>query len=186
MNMVRRMSPRTQEALKNPRFLVQLLIVPPALAALGISLTSAVLEATRANCDVGRTDLLPATRIFVLGVAALIAGRAFSLVETMGTATESTARGAAFFAAWCLIFLASAGVWFFEAMGTTHVAVDASGAIRYQPITYYVRCAAYQDIANSGFGFWTSAVVAALSFLIGDWLWSWRIKMKRAKKSGDD
>ncbi len=70
-------------------------------------------------------------------------------------------------------FLLLVIVWFYEAIGVAHVSTHVSpGAPAFEPITYYIRCAIYNDKATTEYGMWTIAMILLVSFIVGHWLWA--------------
>ncbi len=69
-------------------------------------------------------------------------------------------------------FLMLFGAMVFEAFGTANYQVTTSGSTdRLEPITFYVRCAIYQDLAGWSHGAVTLLVIVISFFLAGFWLW---------------
>lgn len=162
-------------------------VAPIVLLFAGVLLVDAVLQGTpERDCAYEVTVApLPAWHIVLVGVGALIVGRYLSLWGQARTYARRQKWSRAIVAgAWFWLFLLLAGVWLYEAVGTAQVPAHATENIAFQPITYYVRCAAYQDFASNGIGLWSMFVVAIVSGLIGHWLWAFHPKGGRRLSPG--
>lgn len=148
------------------------LLAPIVLLVAGVNLVSAMLEPIAPECGYAR-DLLPSRSIVIAGIAGLFLGRYLSKWgQPREYATHEAWTPAIFYGAWFGGFLLFAGLWFYEAMGTAHVLADRAARVDFEPITYYVRCAAYQDLASESGGLWITLGVVLISGIVGHWLWS--------------
>ena len=150
------------------------LLLPTVLVASGILIADAMLASTPANCDYRLIDPpLPSLGIIVSGLTGLVAGRYLSKwSQPRPYRARPVAAVRVAFGAWFLVFSALVAVWWYEAMGTAHVAANEARTVDWEPITYYVRCAAYRDFARNGLGLWTAGLVALMSTIVGHWLWA--------------
>jgi len=149
--------------------------LPLVIAAFGVVLVRTILEDTPTNCTY-RVAYLPAPWLVAAGIGALILGRLLSLLNApVPFATSLRAdRVSGLVAAlgWLSLMVMLTGILFYEAIGTAHVSVTPLGSAEYEPITYYVRCAIYEDRASNGVGWVTLLVVSIVCFLVGHWLWA--------------
>ena len=141
------------------------------LVATGLQLAAGVRSGTPANCLYPH-DFLPDIRFAAVGAAGLLFGRYLGHIRSTSERKVQDSIFAKLMAraALLLVFLLLVPTWFYEAMGTAHVALDASRTLEFQPITYYVRCAIYHDVASDG-GVWTIIAVVVVSIVVGHWLW---------------
>lgn len=145
------------------------------LCAEGIHVVTNVRQHNPLNCVYSQA-LLPDAGFVVCGIVALLAGRFAGAIGFLqewpgGSTNGSRATGQA---ALACMFLLLTVVWVYEAIGLTNV----SGL---EPITYYVRCSVAHDIAQTGVGRWTYAIVATVCFLVGHWFWPWNPDRHRRK-----
>ena len=151
--------------------------LPVVIAVVAFVIAASIPGSIPPYC-VFESQYLPAPWLVVIGLGAFVGGRYFTRLRAPDTQPRvlgpkrqrgSTIVGQlAFFS----VFLALAGVWFYEAIGTAHVSSAANGFGGYEPITYYIRCAVYDDRSHLTVAPYTMFVVALICFLAGRWLWS--------------
>jgi hypothetical protein len=175
--------------------------IPVLLLLLGTWLAISVYSSTTNYCTAYQ-DTLPSAWLMAVGVVGLIGGRYFShLAGEPDPKAEPYSRptrlpewdNAVTPGAWFLVFLLFTLIWFYEAMGTAQIsfATATTNALRYEPITFYVRCAMAQDLAafkvmDLHTGFWAPIVVFSLSGLIGHWLWASHPTERKSVESASD
>jgi hypothetical protein len=167
----------TRELSRNER--VQMLIYLVVLVGLALGAKVIITDVSptiNPRCNYGE-PLLPAPWIPLVGGVGLVAGRYFNRLRGDPEArdlagAEKTWAALTGPSAIMLVFLALSGIWFFEAMGTAKVLVHETGRAVWQPMTYYVRCAAYVDRADNVVGIWTMVMVFLICGLAGHWFWS--------------
>lgn len=150
------------------------LVAPIVLFVIGIASVAALLDAAPANCDYGAEFApLPSYGLFGAGLVAFYIGRKVSMWGSHGTYTQRVGWTRFIqYGTWFWLFVLVAFVFIYEAIGTAHVGVGPTGRGGFEPITYYVRCAAYIDSHNNPLPLGTITVIAAVSGILGHWLWA--------------
>jgi len=140
---------------------------------LGIQLFLSIQSTVPANCGIVG-NYLPNWPLAAIGLFALFVGRYFGFFrgrqQFPQDPKESRFAGQLSMA---LVFLALTVIWFFEAMGTARVPANPTGSVTFEPITFYVRCAVFQDMASNDRGLLAGGLIATVCFLAGHWLWAW-------------
>ncbi len=155
--------------------------------AAALQLSNKVREHAPPNC-IYPVDYLPDWWLVPVGLIGLMFGRFISLWREH-TEPQPTTRSKTFAqSALVFLFLFLAAVWFMEAVGTAHVPIERG---QFDPITWYVRCAIYEDRATSALalgpwthiGGWTVILVFLVGSTAGHWFWSYHRPLRAAQAS---
>jgi len=140
-----------------------------------------VTSTVAALCDypVGDERLQPAWWIPLAGIVGVFAGRYLNRlrVDSKRQPVASSSSGKAdrtqgTTLAMLGVFVVMVAIWFYEAVGTAHVRVHEGGIAVFEPITYYIRCAAIVDRAEMDLSPWSMVTVFLIGLVAGDWFWS--------------
>ncbi len=163
---------------KRGRFHFAFKLVLPFIVVFIGGVAIAALPGTIPQYCIYSAQYLPAPWLVAAGIGAFAGGRFFTRLRAprpheLERRTDAS-RGSVFVGqlAWVALLMLLVGVWFYEAIGTAHVSAGAAGAGGFEPITYYIRCAIYDDRAHQTVAPYTLLVVSFICFLAGRWLWS--------------
>ena len=147
-------------------------LLPPYLAVLGVFLGLAIDRNGPITCDPKQT-YLPDWLFVGVELAGLVGGRLLSHWRRRPYVVQ-TERGREIMGqlAMASMLLILTGIWFVEAIGTAHISMADTSTATFEPITFYIRCAIYNDRAANGVGWWSVAIVLSISVLVGHWLWA--------------
>jgi hypothetical protein len=162
---------------------IALWVTPLAVAALTGYLVVAALSVDPLGCTDPNHEYLPDFGMLAVAGGSVVLGRLLGYLRYQpgwaGWEQRKLTQVAGAIGL-CLLLGGAVVALIYEAIGVT--LATNFGTPNAQPITYYIRCAIYNDKqGHGGIGLVTLAVLALTGLLVGHWLWGWHSPEREAR-----